>query len=773
MTLQQFLPMEPLNAERYARLESFFSGPRFALFLGIVVFACFAPVILGFQSFAYRDFGLFQYPLAHYTRESFWRGEIPLWNPLNNCGLPFMAQWNTLVFYPPTILYLLLPTPWSLCLFCVLHLYFGGLGMFVLTRHWTGSNFSAAFAGTVFAFNGLTLHCLMWTNNCAALGWMPWILLFVDRACKRGGWSLLPAIVAGVVQFMAGAPEAFLLTWVCAAALWLAQALSDRPAFMRYVMRFALVVAGIVIVSMVQLLPLLELVKASQRSAEYESGGWSMPLWGWANLLVPRFRTTEAGSGAAFQIGQGWTSSYYFGIATVGLALLAIVRLRDARVRALKYLVIVALVLALGNAGQVWPFLKHYIPALGFMRYPVKLVFLISCPLTLLAAFGLAEIMRTSIDERRRIVRAGCGIAIALLLTVLFICWYSQSFPLPGEDTNAALLSGLTRAGLLILLVAGIWAMHRAVAQRLTLVACAWIGLVLGDLLSHTPWQNPTIPTSLLTANLPQLNDLRNAIPPHQGRVMLSLESMEKFRFSPLTNLSDRYFASRLGLSHTLNLLDGVAKCDGFFSLYIGKQQDVQFRLFRDEFTMNRPIADTLGVAFSTAPGKMFEWTPRTNYVPVISIGQQPQFTPAERHLDIMVEESFNPHAVVLLPVEAQQTVTATRQPLARVTVDRYTPHDIELKASASGTTMVTISQSHYTPWKAYVDDAPAELWRANHAFQAVEVPAGEHRVRLRYEDRKFKLGALISGIALLLILIGVALPQGRRAFVLSDSAQR
>jgi uncharacterized membrane protein YfhO len=134
-----------------------------------------------------------------------------------------------------------------------------------------------------------------------------------------------------------------------------------------------------------------------------------------------------------------------------------------------------------------------------------------------------------------------------------------------------------------------------------------------------------------------------------------------------------------------------------------------------------------------------------------------------------MVQESFDPHAVVLLPAEAQQTITAKRQPQARITVERYQPHDIELKANAPAAAMITISQSHYAPWKAYVDGAPAKLWRANHAFQAVEVPAGEHRVRLRYEDRMFKIGALISGIALLAILIGVALPQGRRAFALSE----
>src|SRR5678816_3381578 len=106
------------------------TAKRFALLLGLLVFAAFPGVVIGSQSFIYRDFGLFGYPIAHYFRESFWRGELPLWNPYNNFGIPFLAQWGTMVLYPPSLIYLLLPLPWSLGLFCLAHLWFGGLGMY-------------------------------------------------------------------------------------------------------------------------------------------------------------------------------------------------------------------------------------------------------------------------------------------------------------------------------------------------------------------------------------------------------------------------------------------------------------------------------------------------------------------------------------------------------------------------------------------------------------------------------------------------------------------
>src|SRR5215471_18128190 len=77
-----------------------FTPGRLALVIASFLVVAYPEVILGTHSFFYRDFGLFTYPTAHFARESFWKGQWPLWNPLNNSGIPFLAQWNTTVCYP-------------------------------------------------------------------------------------------------------------------------------------------------------------------------------------------------------------------------------------------------------------------------------------------------------------------------------------------------------------------------------------------------------------------------------------------------------------------------------------------------------------------------------------------------------------------------------------------------------------------------------------------------------------------------------------------------
>ena len=75
---------------------------------------------------------------------------------------------------------------------------------------------------------------------------------------------------------------------------------------------------------------------------------------------------------------------------------------------------------------------------------------------------------------------------------------------------------------------------------------------------------------------------------------------------------------------------------------------------------------------------------------------------------------------------------------------------------------MLTLAQANYPGWRATVDDQPVPLWTANYAFQALQVPAGEHEVRVVFRSGSFLLGAILT-VTGLLTLIAFAVV-GRRA---------
>src|SRR5687767_8141090 len=115
-----------MSSDNGESLERWLRPLPFALLLAAGLFACFPMVLVGAESFFIRDYGVLGYPTIQFQRECFWRGELPLWNPYSNCGQPFLAQWGVMTLYPFSLIYLLLPLPWSLSLFCFAHVWLGG-----------------------------------------------------------------------------------------------------------------------------------------------------------------------------------------------------------------------------------------------------------------------------------------------------------------------------------------------------------------------------------------------------------------------------------------------------------------------------------------------------------------------------------------------------------------------------------------------------------------------------------------------------------------------
>jgi len=269
------------------------SAGWFAILLGGFVFVAFPQVLLGWETFFLRDFGLFVYPLAYYQRECFWHGELPFWNPYSNCGVPFLAQWNTMPLYPAALIYLLFPLQWSLGFFDLLHLWFGGVGMYMLAKRWASNRFGASIAGLVFAFNGLSLNLLMWPSHMATVSWMPWVILAAERAWREGGRKIVVAAGAGAMQMLAGGPETILLTWVLVLALWASEcafgAEMPNPKVQnrgigpgaetgsapsrtgQTGLRLVVVIALVAGLAAVQLLPFFDLAAHSQRQRDYEA----------------------------------------------------------------------------------------------------------------------------------------------------------------------------------------------------------------------------------------------------------------------------------------------------------------------------------------------------------------------------------------------------------------------------------------------------------------------------------------------------------------------
>ncbi len=728
-----------------------FAPGRFCLLLGAVLVLCFLPVLIGRETFYFRDFGIFGYPLAYYHKQRFWEGAIPLWNPLNSLGLPFLAQWNTLCLYPGSLIYLLLPLPWSLNLFCLAHLLLGGAGMYRLAHRWSGSERGAVVAGVAFALNGLMLSSLKWPNNIAVLGWMPWVVDAVQRGSRDGGRSLIVAAWVGAVQMLAGTPELILLTWVLAAVVTLGEPRSWRE-WLRGFGRLGLLVLVVSGLAAAQLLPFVDLLRLSQRSTQFGGSSWAMPPWGWANFILPLFHSFRSHQGVFAQYDQYWISSYYLALPVLALGLWVIPRLREWPARVLAGLAVVCLVLSLGDQGGLYPVCLKLFPPLGLMRFPIKLVVPVLFILPLLAALAVGQIERLPSDARSRAHRSLTmvgGMLLVLLAILLCLAWFR---PRPMDDWPATLRSGGLRLLFLGIALAGFWRWSRGgIPLRPALLRVALPGLLVLDVLTHTPWQNPTAPAWIAAPGLAELEP-RPAW--GQSRALLTPAAEAYLDHWSPSNPTDDFLASRLGLFCNCNLLDGIPKVDGFYSLYLRESAAVVRELYRTTNTFHPALAGFLGVTHINVAGKSVEWQARPGAMPLASIGQQPEFAREEEMLSAMTRPDFAPREVVYLPADAAQSVPAGRVSEARIRASEWLAERATFDVETPAPAVLVLAQAFHPAWKAAINDQPAPLLRANLAFQAVVVPPGKSRVEVRYADVPFRVGAGLSLLTLMASLM-------------------
>ncbi|MBI5802654.1 MAG: YfhO family protein [Verrucomicrobia bacterium] len=804
------------------------------------------------------------YPSAHYLRESLRAGELPLWNPLSNCGAPFLAQWGTMCLYPGSLFFVALPMPLALGVFCLLHLWLGGLGARALAERWTGNRFAAAVAGTAFAINGASLACITWPNYCVALGWMPWIILLTEQAWREGGRKLVLAALAGTMQMLTGVPELVILTWgllgVMLVAEWFqglrfkvqSQSAHDcskpphppttsvplaptggegrgegasHPQPIAYkspnpsqlitnhfslLTRFLFVILLITALSAAQLLPFFDLLAHSQRDAAYRDARWPMPPWGWANLLVPLFRYFQTPQGFWVQQDQQFLSSYYLGLGVLALALVAVWKSRERRVWLLAGATLFALIMALGDAGFLYTALKNLLPGGGIARFPVKFVLLAAFTVPMLAAFGVAWLMRPvgrdsvepSIPPAVRAQRASpadadedetrsarlaplemgldgvspyrllLAVGLAIVAGVALIIWLGQQHTLqydrwPETRANALVrLAWLAAALGAIAVVAGFGA--RAARERL-LAAAALLVLLAADSLTHQPNQMPRVNADLLADKwdsqlfedkaYEHTTSARYFITPEREELLLFGRHVSAADLPPAGLEGSKLAAANRQLwsmdlhlkreeawSH-LNLANGLAKVNGSSNLRLREQDALQRRLYPVSST-NSPAAfgllDFLGVGNNSRHRSGASSTIRTSALPLVTAKGQPIFASPTGSLDLLLAPDFDPRRVVFFPHEAQGSVP-TNAADARITTRRFAAHEILAEVETDAPTLVTVAQSLYHPWRAFVDGQPVKLWRANYAFQALAVPAGKHTVRLVYVDEKFRLGVGIS----------------------------
>jgi hypothetical protein len=706
-----------------------------------------ASIKLGDFSGQFVTFAAYQYDrLTH--------GEVPLWNPYNNGGLPFIADTQAAVFYPPrlaTIALSSLAGGWTylaLELEMAFHVLAYSIMMYALIRRMTlgqsGSNIAGLVGAMIGSYGGfLTGYPVQQLAILEATAWLPLAVLGILEATRhpqvRWRWLVLSGFALGL-SWMAGHPQTswfltYLLTAYLAYRIYTVR--RSWTAFARGIALIGLIAGGI---AAIQLLPGFEYLAHTARvDLTYDAKGNGFPFKDLLQFLFPGLLSLF--------------SPLYIGIAGFMLVLASLWVQRAVSDSLFWMLVaLVALLLSFGANAALYPALYNTLPGLRFFRGQERAAFLVVNSLAILASLTIAHLMNTQLENEVMLHRIRRVWAAIIILCAMGIALAGTGWLSNDRDTqlNTAMFSTLMAVpGLFIL-----WNLIRR--PQSLLYPGLFIAVLAFDLFtinmdaSHS--YDPVPPDEQISIAPPLL-------------VTPVLDDQDvPFRVDGFRGLTDNYAS----LYKVLDMR-GISPLflDGPFQIIEPEKiNTLAWELFAVRYVYTDwqalPVASEVIATGEDRYGpvnlhRLADPRPFAHLVYAAEILDSDEFART-----LLRDPNFNPRTTVILNRQPDVELPDTNEESGTAVVTSFTPEHFTIDVDTPADAILTLAHPDYPGWQAVMDGRPTGTLRAYGALTAIAVPAGEHQIEITYDPLSYKTGSVLSlftwaglGILVLILIIG------------------
>lgn len=753
----------------------------FSLFLILFVLT-FKDFFFSGRVFFERDTTVVEIPARKLAVALIKEGNFALWTDAYGNGQPFLANPKNAVLYPATLLYLLLPLFTAFKLYYFIHVVLGWLGLYRLCKSYSLSEKAAFLGATLFAFSGMFLSSFEFYNHIAALAWMPWILLLLNREPGSGRSRLIPLSILWALLILAGSPEVIVLAALLAAA----QSFLKPGEWKKRLAAAGLPFGVACLLAAVQLAPSFEMLAQTERKSQ--SVDWPLELLQLPNLPFPGLLGNDREPGHHDY--WGWHLfdkhfplyySLYMGFGALLLFLFGLRKPWDRRQKVLAVAFAVFFLLACGRYSPFF-FLYRFTPFLSSIRYPVKFFLGSVFCLCILAAAGFDQLTagRPPGKKAGRALSIGAGFALVLFLVfkgrVLSVI---NALLVIEKDSSLRELGRSIATGLVFLAVyAAVLVLLSASRTRGLVLGWALITLAVLDPAYHNRSINPTVPASFFEKP-PILRDLKPPLTIYRAEDYF-LDRREK------SGSNIKFLAYYRGTLYPLSAMgDGVRYVFSvdFYGTYPKRYLELvreakklppasQLKILEylgcTHFISDQPMFSKEGARRLQVEGfpVVIEEITARRIEPFLAFSSVSAAT-LEAKLAIFSDAGFNPLEEAITEKDLALAGRAEAPAAARTN-----PPAIVIREEAQGRGRYAADLSREgiavfpgniaRGWRAWIDGRKAEVFEVNLFSKGVLVPPGKHEIVLRYLPGSFIWGAAVSLAAALFLLAGALAGRGR-----------
>lgn len=751
-----------------------------ALLVVALVVALFLPAVASGHLLAPADGMAIYFPFRAIGFESIRHLAWPFWNPFDFSGTPLFAALQGGFLYPGNWTFLVLPPVMAMNASVMLAYATAGLGMLLLTRACGLGRLAGMAAALGFMTSGFLIAHLEHLGMIQAASLLPWLLWAIERLRRTGDqrYALAGCLILAL-QILAGHPQMVVLSQLITVpyALWRSLSL-DGAARLRFGLTLGLMALLAFGLSAVQLGPTLSFIAETNRQgfsydqlvAESLPPRQVLSLWFPFLFGAPPsawLPTPPWGAGPWFDEFVG-----YAGLPGLVLAGVGVSRWRqEPAVRFWAAVGAIALLLALGSSTPLYELWAH-LPVLNTMRAPARHLLEVDMAIAMLAAYGVQGLVERAVSRRAALGAWALlglpvlGVAAGIGLLGPTLAAKGQPFMPAGVD----LASALSLRQPAIWLPIALWlatgvlvggpppVRGRAWRAALALLVAA----DLGSFAWHQGWRqlSPSVPASLgqdLLAHASPERSLVVSATPYPYFDFDDVRRLHAGGYAALLGersvggydafIKRRYAELLGGMTHGGTLMADDVWAPGHHGLDL-----LNTRLVRVETSLLQEPAWASRLASPRwrrlgKAGGVTAFENRRALPPAWRVARLSATTPAQITRRMTDDPTFEParEALVEAPLAPRNWTAGT------ATVER--PSFNRLRVATDGPGLLVVSESFDPGWRAFEGDRELPVYRVDGLLMGAEVDGGAHVLDFRYEPRSWRLGAIVSAAALLLLV--------------------
>lgn len=724
-------------------------------------------------------------------------GKVPVWNPYQYCGIPYIDGWHGDTFYPFSKLLLFTDIfrafGWNL----LIHVFIAGITMFFCARVFRRSQMASALATVSYMFATFFIAQVApgHEGKMFVIALFPLMIAFIELAFRKKpimNFSLL-GLTIGLIILTPHPQMAYYSLWACAfyTAYKLIFLYIDTKSVPRLIKPTSLFVGAVVIglaISAIHFYPGYNYIKkysprSDEKRGEEWARSWSMHPEEAFSLIVPEFCGVKGDRGSSYWGRNAFKdNSEYTGVIPLMLAIVAVALIRNRKTWFFGGLAIFALIHALASNTWFFYLFFHLIPNVKSMRAWSMIMFLFSFSSALLAAFALDFIIEQSQKLKAKNKRLFALTLFAIpALTFLGGLMYSAAPEtatgiyksifyniLPSQKAIAlrshlgTIAAGFWKTFLFTTIAATfIWLYSQKKIKVVLLWAVVLVAFV--DVYRFDKQFIKTYEPDSYFAKFPIVDFFKSQS--DKFRVLDVSGGYLNSSYLPYHGIEEvtSYHGSPINWLH--KLIGGSEAKNIFKTLNV---TNTKYLLISPATPFRGNQLE--GAGFS----RVYQWqnlevyeNPHVLERAFLVHNWIIESDTLDQRNKVLDYRSFNPKSQVALfedPGVSQNADTALL--LAdRIEITEYKNDYISVQVSSQADGVLVLADTWYPAWKAFVDGNEVKVMMANAAFRGVVVDAGEHTVEFKYISETHATGRMLTLFGLIIALAGI----GVGGFIIRD----